>query len=349
MMSGDTHITRLGLSSSTAKRRLAPVVGSAAALSLILTACGDGGNGDDGADYPTESIEYIIPYDPGGGADPAGREFADALAEELDTGNEVRNIPGGDESLGIAQMAGADPDGYTLGMGTSGGFVAQPLANDDVAYEWQDMTPLARMTATPYGLFVAADSEYETLEDLLEAAEADPGNISISSPTGMGNPAFAVYLLEEQAGVSFNLITTAGGTGEAALEVMSGRIDAVIGNASGQLGLVESGDLRAVAYSGDADYSAFLPDAVSFESAGYDIPFTSDYMTFAPGGLPEEVESTLRETSEAILTSEDWATWAENQGALANIAVGDELDEYLENITENVERGIELGESRGGN
>ena len=346
MMSGNTRASRLDRPAVSATRRIAPYIGSAATLSLLLAACGND-NGDDGADFPTDAIDYIIPYDPGGGADPAGREFVEMLSDELGVNTDVNNVPGGDESLGIAQMAGSEADGYTLGMGTSGGFVAQPLANPDVEYEWQDMTPLARMSATPYGLFVAADSDYETLDDLIQAAQEDPGGVQISSPTGMGNPAFSIYLLEDQADIEVNLVTTAGGTGEAALEVMSGRIDAVIGNASGQLGLVEAGDLRALAYSGSADYSDFLPDAVSFESEGYDIPFTSDYMTFAPGGLSEDVEGTLREVSESIVTSDEWAEWSENQGALANVAVDDELDDYLQEITENVERGIELAESRG--
>lgn len=344
-MSETTQAAGLEIPAKTTRRKMTAYVGSAAAMSLLLVSCG---GEDDGSDYPSDTIEYVIPYDPGGGADPAGREFIDMLSDELGVGNNVTNVPGGDESVGITQLSTADPDGYTLGMGTSGGFVAQPLVNEDVQYSgYEDFTPLARMSATPYGLFVAADSEYETLDDLIEAAQDDPGGVQISSPTGMGNPAFAIYFLEDQADIEVNLITTAGGTGEAALEVMSGRLDAVIGNASGQLGLVESGDLRALAYSGSADYSDFLPDAVSFEEEGYDIPFTSDYMTFAPAELPENVESILADATDDIITSDEWQEWSEGQGALADVATGDELETYLQDITENIERGIELGTNRG--
>lgn len=316
--------------------------GAAISLPLTLVACSD----DDG-EYPSSAIEYIIPYQPGGGADPAGRQFTEQLDEELGSNTNVVNTPGGDESIGITELATAEPDGYTLGMGTSGGFIAQPLINDDAQYSGaEDFTPLARMTATPYGLFVSPDSEYDTLDDLLDAAAEDPGSVQISSPTGMGNPAFALYFLEDQADVEFNLVVTSGGTGEAALEVMSGRIDAVIGNASGQLGLVESGDLEALAYSGSADYSDFLPDAVSFEEAGYDVPFTSDYMTFAPAGLPEDVEATLSDASESIMNSEAWDEWAVNQGALADTLTGDELATYVDEIETNIEAGIELANNR---
>lgn len=333
--------TTISAPNTSAQRRRA-LTASAAALPLILVGCA----GDDG-EYPSDTVEYIVPYNPGGGADPVGREFSAMLGDELGASTDVLNVPGGDESLGITQLATSDPDGYTVGLGTSGGFVAQPMINEDAQYSGaEDFTPLAKMTGTPYGLFVAADSEYETLDDLIEAAADAPGEIQISSPTGMGNPAFVIYQLEEQADIETTLITTSGGTGEAALEVMSGRLDAVIGNASGQLGLVESGDLRALAYSGMEDYSEFLPDATSFEDAGYDIPLTSDYMTFAPADLPEEVETSLREASEAVVTSEEWVEWTSDQGALPAIATGDDLDTYLDEIRVNIERGIELGNSR---
>lgn len=317
-----------------------------AGISLLLTACGDG---DSAADYPSQSIEYIIPYDPGGGADPAGREFSSMMADELNGSVDVINVPGGDESVGITQLATANADGHTLGLGTSGGFIAQPLINSDAQYSGdEDFTPLARMTATPYGLFVDPDSEYETLEDLIEAARENPGEIQVTSPVSMGNPALSLYTLEDQADVEFSLITTPGGTGEAALEVMGGRADAVIGNASGQLGLVEAGDLQPLAYSGSADYSEFLPDAESFEEAGYDIPFTSDYMTFAPADLPEDVEASLSEAAEAAVANEDWDAWATEQGALPDTLTGDELTTYLDDIQVSIEEGIELAESREG-
>ncbi|MFD7367983.1 Bug family tripartite tricarboxylate transporter substrate binding protein [Nocardiopsis alba] len=328
--------------SRTGKRNRRALMASMAVAPLILAGCG----ANDG-EYPSDSIEYIVPYNPGGGADPVGRQFVQMLETELDANGNVINVPGGDEAVGITQLANADADGYTLGLGTSGGFVAQPLVTGEAQYETPtDFTPLAKMSGTPYGLFVSPDSEYETLDDLIEAAKQNPGDIQISTPARMGNPAFVIYFLEEQADIEVSLVTTAGGTGEAALEVMSGRLDAVVGNASGQLGLVESGDLRALAYSGPEDYSDFLPDAVRFDEAGYEIPFTSDYMTMAPAGLDEDVASALREASDAIVTSEEWEEWARGQGTLPHVATGEELDTYLEDIQAGIEHGIELGNDR---
>lgn len=330
-------------------RRSAPKIRGAAlagTTALVVTGCGLVG-GASAAPYPSQDVEYLIPYNPGGGADPAGRQYAESLSDILDVNIHVLNQPGADEAIGLTRLATSSPDGYTLGMGTSGGFLGQPIANPDVQYDGLgDFDPITQMTSTPYGLFVASDSEYETLEDLFDAARQNPGDITISAPVRMGSPALAIYYLEDQADVEMTLVTTSGGSGEAALEVMGGRIDAMIGNASGQVGLVESGDLRALGYSGTEDYSDHLPDAESFNNQGYDIPFVSDYMTMAPAGLPDEARETLLEASAEIVEGDDWQDWAHNQGAIPVGTSGEELGAYLEETSRHVERGLELAQAR---
>lgn len=314
--------------------------------SLFFTGCGLLGVDSD-APYPSQDMEYLIPYNPGGGADPAGRQYVESLSEALDVNINVMNQPGADEAIGITRLATSDPDGYTLGMGTTGGFLGQPIANPDVQYDGiEDFTPITQMTSTPYGLFVSADAGYDTLEDFLDAARQNPGDVTISAPVRMGSPALSIYYLEDQAEVELTLVTTSGGSGEAALEVMGGRIDAMIGNASGQLGLVESGDLIALGYSGSEDYSEHLPDTQSFSDQGYDIPFVSDYITMAPAGIPDDAREILLETSADIVGSDDWKEWAFNRGAIPVDTSGDELLEYLEETSHHVERGLELAQAR---
>lgn len=323
--------------------RAAATVGVA---SLFFSGCGLLGDHEN-AEFPSQDMEYIIPYNPGGGADPAGRQYAESLSEALDININVMNQPGADEAIGITRLATADPDGYTLGMGTTGGFLGQPIANPDVQYDGiGDFTPITQMTSTPYGLFVSADSGYETLEDLLAAARENPGDVTISAPVRMGSPALSIYYLEDQAEVEFTLVTTSGGSGEAALEVMGGRIDAMVGNASGQLGLVESGELLALGYSGTEDYSDHLPDAQSFNDQGYDIPFVSDYITMAPAGIPDDARELLLDVSADIVGSDEWRDWAYNRGAIPVDTSGDELIEYLEETSQHVERGLELAQAR---
>src|SRR5699024_10897974 len=124
------------------RRKRLGLTGFAVALSLLMTGCGLMGP-DENANYPAADIEYVIPYNPGGGADPAGRQYSESLAEAYGININVLNQPGADEAIGITRLSTANPDGYTLGMGTSGGFLGQPIANPDVEYDGlEDFDPI---------------------------------------------------------------------------------------------------------------------------------------------------------------------------------------------------------------
>lgn len=319
------------------------VVGTAAlgAVALLMSGCGDGG------EYPSEAIEYVIPYNPGGSTDPLGREFSSLLAEEMGTTATPLNMPGGDESIGITHVFNAEPDGYTLGMGSSAGLIAQPLLNDAVQYEGPgDFQPIIKMVDVPYALMVSGDSPYNTLEEFVAAAEQSPGELTVGAPNRMGGSAFTLYALESMAGIETSLVTTTGGSGEAALSLMGGRIDAMVGTAAGQAGLIESGDIKALAYTGDNDYSDFLPDAVSFTEAGYDIPFSGDYVTMAPADLPEDVRDTVVSAAEEIANGDEWAEWTANQGIVAEALTGEELDDWFETRSAAIDQAIEFANQR---
>jgi putative tricarboxylic transport membrane protein len=324
--------------------------GIAVALSagVALTSCAALGGQTPTADYPSERIEYVVPYEPGGSSDPVAREFSRQLAEEMGTSASVFNKPGGDESIGITEVVTSEPDGHTLGLASSAGLLAQPLINDSLQYKgYEDVTPVVQMMNTPYVLFVPANSPYKTLDDLIQDAEANPNEVRVGTANRMGNTAFSFYFLEKQADVDMTIVPSTGGSGESALAAMGGEIEAFLATGSGQLGLVESGDLRALAYTG-TDYGDVLPDATSFEDAGYDIPFSADYVTLAPAGLPEDVREKIVTSAEKIASSDEWITWAEQQGNVPSAVVGDELTKHLAAQREKIKQAIELANANKG-
>src|SRR5690606_19530162 len=114
------------------------------------------------------------------------------------------------------------------------------------------------------------------------------------------------YALEEQAGIDLNLVPFQGGAGEAVLAAIGGQIDAVIPTVPAQLGLFASGDIRALAHTGTSEYNKILGGAPSFEELGYDIPFSSDYVTIAAKGLPEAVKNRLVDAAYKVASSKEW-------------------------------------------
>jgi putative tricarboxylic transport membrane protein len=325
-------------------RRAAKVV-TALLACTALTSCAVLTGGDSGG-YPSQSIEYVVPYKPGGSSDPVGREFSRMLADDLGTSANVFNKPGGDESIGITEVVRAQSDPHTLGLASSAGLLAQPMLKNSLQYDgYEDVTPIVQMINTPYALFVAEDSPYRTLDDLIQDAKKNPGKVRVGTANRMGNTAFCFYFLEKQAGVEMTIVPSSGGSGEAALATMGGQTEAFLATASGQRGLVESGDLRPLAYTGE-EYGDVFPGATSFKDAGYDIPFTADYMTIAPAGLPDSDRTKLVEAARKIAVSEKWASWAKKQGNVPADVSGKELTQQLQEKRDKIKAAIELARSQ---
>jgi putative tricarboxylic transport membrane protein len=342
MNNKQTFQPRQALSRPLSRRSALGIFGLAGAA-VALAGCGS----NKGA-YPSDKLEYIIPYNPGGSTDPIGREFGRLIAENLRTSATPLNMPGGDESIGATHVFNAKPDGYTLGLASTAGLIGQPLLNTSLAYKGpEDFTPVIKMVTVPYALMVSGDSPYKTLEQFLEAASAKPGGMRIGTPNRMGGSAFALYSLEKAAGIQTTLVPATGGSGETALSVMGGRLEGMIGTASGQLGLIEAGKMRALGYSGTG-YGEFLPDAVSFKDAGFDVPFAGDYLTIAPAGLPEDVRSKLVTAGKEVAAGDEWRQFCKNQAILPDSLVANELDAWLASSRENLRKAIELAGSRKG-
>ena len=331
------------------RRRTRTVAVGALAATLLLGGCSAlGSQGGDAADsYPTETLDYIIPFAPGGSTDPVGREFSRMLAEKLGTTATVENMPGGDQAIGVTAVLNAEADGYTMGLSSPSGIIVQPLLNKELTYQnASDYTPVVKMVTGPYALLVAQDSPFQNLDELIEAAGDDPGAIRVGTTARMSDNSFAIFSLEEQADIELTVVPFPGGAGESVLAVLGGQIEAIIATASGQLGLVQSGDLRALAHTGTPSYDATLPGSVSFESAGFDIPFSSEFMTVAPAGLPDAVREKLIVAARSVAESPEWAAWCKTQGILPEAVSGPDLDQWIVDTTERSRAAIALAQSR---
>lgn len=317
-----------------------PAIAIVSATALLISGCA--GTAQTADSYPDGPIEYIIPYSAGGGADLIGREYSRLLAEELGTSVNVRNSPGGDEVIAINQTLNAKPNGLTLGFASTAGLLVQPMLNDDVEFEY---TPLVMMSNTPYGLFVSDDSEYETIDDLVDDAKERPGEVRIGLSNRYGSVGFSALHFQEAADAEFNLVPFSGGAADSSRAALGGEIEAFVGTAPGQVGLAESGDLRALAHTGDPDYNENFPGSQSFDEAGYDVTTRGDYLTIAPTGLPEEVQERLQEATLTVAQSDEWAEASREQRNYAGGIGGEELQQFLTEEEEAFTHSISLAEA----
>lgn len=278
------------------KKFLALILALVMALSLV--ACGgasndanNSNNGDaNGATGGT--ISLVVPYNAGGGVYNAAIIVANAAAEKLGQTINVVCMSGNGGQEGVEYVYNQPSDGLTL-LATDYGPLITTSIEEDVIYDLSDFTALAEMTTTIPTFFVKADSPYQTMEDLIAAAKAAPGTISVGHGKFHSVPHLPLMLLEQDAGISFNEVPTSGGS-EAKAFVLGGSVDVGASVPSTIAGEVQEGLLRVLAVASDERAPEF-PDAPTLKELGYDVSMPAWYTIFCKSDVPEDVRTALEE------------------------------------------------------
>ncbi len=242
------------------------------------------------AGYPDRPVTFICPWPAGGTADVTMRALCASAAKELGQPVVVDNKAGASGMIGLKALAGAKPDGYTIGQipisvtrfSQLGMVQVDPL---------KDLTYIARVSGQTFGIAVRAEAPWTTLKDLVTEAKANPGTITygtagLGGATHVGMEEFAMA-----AGVKFNAIPFKGGS-EALQALMGGHVD-VLADSSSWAPQVKAGKLRLLATWGEQRATEFK-DAPTLREAGYDVVVDAPNGIGAPKGLPAEVNARLR-------------------------------------------------------
>lgn len=219
-----------------ALRRMAAGVALAAGLAAVAGAPAAAQD-----NYPSHSIELVVPYQAGGGADVMARAFAQAAGPLLPQPFVVVNKPGAAGMIGWNEVIKAPPDGYKVAVTAVEITFLRHLGLTQHSHK--ELTPVARLNADPAVFVVRADSPYHTLKDLLDAARKDPGGIRVGNAGHGSMWHLASAALADQAGVTFNHIPYTGGA-PSLLALMGGHIDAVTVSTPEAATYVEAGKLR---------------------------------------------------------------------------------------------------------
>jgi tripartite-type tricarboxylate transporter receptor subunit TctC len=150
--------------------------------------------------YPAKPLTMVVPFPPGGVADTVGRPVAEALSRILEQPVVVENKGGAGGGIGMAQVARAKPDGYTLLMALSSITVlpeADRVLERPPMFQLKDLVPIARFTADPTVLVVRANSPWKTAKDLIEDAKKRPGVITFGSSGNYGTMHVPMEMLKQ--------------------------------------------------------------------------------------------------------------------------------------------------------
>lgn len=285
----------------------------AMSMILMMTACGtkepnastdpDSNDGTSPAqnetaetDWPKKSINFVIGFAAGGGADITARAVFQPYVEDI-LGQKfvISYQPGSNGEVSYTECAKtAAKDGYTLYWGAHPGFLTIPLTKESCQYTLDDIQPVARIATDANIFIVNGDSEFNTLADIVEYAKANPGKLTVGIGALNADDDLAAQQFVNAAGIDINKIVYADGTTDRVTACMGNHIQVCVMNASEvspYMGQVKILGLMA------KERLDFISDIPTFAEQGYEVCNSSDRGVIMPKGVDEAV---VKKLSDAI-------------------------------------------------
>lgn len=271
-------------------------------------------------DYPAKPVQVIIPYGPGSNSDTSGRILLNAMQKHLGQELVPVNVAGAGGTIGAAQLANAEPDGYTLGFNPSAPTTLQPQIRP-LPYGKDSLATVCLFTDNPTAVTVAPDSPYNTFEELVAAAKEK--QIVAAGPAPGSVPHITQAAVSKAAGVEFTYLP-AGGGGASAKAVLGG--EATLASDSSAMGAVHGLKTLAVA-AGERLES--MPDVPTLKELGYDVELSIFNGLYAPAGTPEEVLSVLSDACEKAVEEPDLLAALERTQYILHFLPYDEFQTFF--------------------
>jgi tripartite-type tricarboxylate transporter receptor subunit TctC len=250
--------------------------------------------------FPIKPITMIVPFPPGGLADIVGRPVAQAMGANLGQQVVVVNRGGAGGGVGMAEVAKAPADGYTILMALSSYSVlpdADELLGRKPMYTYDSLRPIARFTADPVVLAVRADAPWKTVKDFVEDVRKRPGALNYGSSGNYGTMHVPMEIFKQVANLHITHIPYTG-AGPAVVALLGGQVDALATGPATVLQYVKSGKLRVLGHWGVSRLET-MPDVPSLRQSGYDAEYAQWSGLFVPAGTPEPVVERLRAAARA--------------------------------------------------
>jgi tripartite-type tricarboxylate transporter receptor subunit TctC len=253
--------------------------------------------------YPTKPVRLIVPYAPGQGTDVLSRFLGQKLQESLGQPFVIENRPGAGGNIGADAAAKAAPDGYTLVMGTNATHAANLAMYGSLPFDHVgDFAPIALVGMLPMVLSAAPAYPVSSVQELVAAAKAKPGEINVALPSTTAQ--IVLELFTQTAGARLFAVTYKG-SGAAFTDVAGGRVPLLIDTATATLPQVAAGKLKPIAIS-TAKRTALAPGIPTFAEAGLaGFELVAWNALFAPRGTPAPIVQRLNAEVLRILAQPD--------------------------------------------
>lgn len=254
--------------------------------------------------YPRSPIHLIVPYTPGGATDLIGRQLGSEMSKRLGQPVVIDNRPGAAGTIGMKMLTAARPDGYTLGLGTSGTVSVDPVQEKLPYNPTTDMIAVAPVVAIYFVVFANPSFPPNNIRELIALAKRSPGKINFASSGTGGSPHLASELLMSRAGIRLQHIPYKGAA-PAITDVVSGQVEMMTGDANTALPFLKSGRLKALAVTGPERMEQ-LPNVPTVAETLPGFEAGNWFGVFVPAGTPPAIVDTLFKAVQASVETPEF-------------------------------------------
>lgn len=275
------------------------------------------------ADYPDRTIRLINPYATGGTVEVVARWMADKMGQKLGQTMIVDARPGGAGTVAAAYVAKGPKDGYMVYIGTSSTLGYAKLLQKDLPYEpVKDFTPVAMVGSVPIGIFTGPDTGFNTIQDLIAAAKAKPGQISYGSSGAMTLTHLAGEMFCQRAGIKMIHVPYNGSGGAKYFtDLVGGQTQALMVGVTGGLELAKAGRIKLLA-TATATRARGLENVPALGEIfpGFDVP--TWFALAVAAGTPEPIVHKLEGAALSVLRDPATRTAFDTAGVEAGPFLG---------------------------
>ncbi|MEZ9339460.1 tripartite tricarboxylate transporter substrate binding protein [Vibrio splendidus] len=254
------------------------------------------------ADYPSKNIRLVVPFGAGGGTDAVGRTLANSAKDILGQNISIMNRTGGAGAVGMSFGAQQRADGYTLTVVTRE--IASLPQMGLMRHTADDFRLIRLVNLDPAVVLVAADSPYNTINDLIKEAKENPGSVKFASTAA---PNFYLISLEKDQGIKLNAIPY-NGASEAIPAVLGHHTDVTMVTPGEAIAQLRSGQLKALGVMSE-ERIQYIPDVPTLKEQGIDVVTGTWRGIGAPKDTPDAVIEKLGAAFDEAMASEEFKSF----------------------------------------
>lgn len=306
----------------------------AVVLAAALVGCGgeeqkDGGGGGRAGFEPRGSVDFVVHTGPGGGSDEFARAIVEVMKSEkvIEANWPVRNVSGGSSALALGYMIGKKGDTNTVAAMTPT-WIVTPLTTEEVSFRVKDLTPIVQLATEPQVMAVRADSPYNSLEDFIEAAKEDPGQLTQTGGSPTANEAVTAEQIKAETGAKWRFLSFEGG-GERIAALLGGDADMMVSSPTDFTEQVKAKKLKVIGTFG-ADPSPLFPDAPTLADSGIEAEAPVQFRgVVGPPGMTPEAIAYYEGVFTKLTETPGWKNYVEENGLVTEVKPSSEYKTFL--------------------